>query len=272
MTYQVKTYKQFGQMLLNNGDLDPVYLALNRSQLDYDTKLRWCLAYWCFYHVGTASIIATAKSPKKYFELMKMADKNLPRGTERRHFRGAASKKAIAHLSNQGHPEDIVLNMLGVTGERDSEITFEDVYLSITRTPQFGPWIAFKVADMAERCLEVSVSFEDCELDMYKDPKQGAALIDAGDVNAEVDIKRVVKRLIKEFSGNNVDASGRIRKPNLQEIETILCKYKSHYRGHYPIGKDTMEYRGILCSSKEWGKIGTQLFESLPTWHSEFQL
>ena len=31
----------FGRRLLSSGDLDPVYLALNRSPWDRDRKLRW---------------------------------------------------------------------------------------------------------------------------------------------------------------------------------------------------------------------------------------
>jgi hypothetical protein len=33
---------------------------------------------------------------------------------------------------------------------------------------------------------------------------------------------------------------------NIQEIETILCKWKSHMNGHYKVGKDTHEIHEAL--------------------------
>ena len=30
---------------------------------------------------------------------------------------------------------------------------------------------------------------------------------------------------------------------NVQEVETILCKWKSHMGGHYPLGNDLHEIR-----------------------------
>jgi len=35
---------------------------------------------------------------------------------------------------------------------------------------------------------------------------------------------------------------------NIQEAETILCKYKSHTHGHYPVGKDVAAVKKAL----EW--------------------
>lgn len=40
---------------------------------------------------------------------------------------------------------------------------------------------------------------------------------------------------------------GRVKRMVLvQEVETVLCKWKAHRNGHYPPGKDTRELRQAL--------------------------
>ena len=42
------------------------------------------------------------------------------------------------------------------------------------------------------------------------------------------------------------------RRVNIQEVETILCKWKSHMNGHYPLSNDVDEIQHGL---REWGKF-----------------
>jgi hypothetical protein len=55
----------------------------------------------------------------------------------------------------------------------------------------------------------------------------------------------VVNRLLKEFEDYEAPPFGE-RKVNIQEVETILCKFKSHLSGHYPWQNDTIEIRAGL--------------------------
>lgn len=243
-------YKEFGKALLKTGDLDPVYIMLIEAQLPRATLLRFCLAYWCFYHVGVAAYIA--EKPAFFWHRMREAhDKKFPRGSERRHFRGGISANTIAHLRAQKtSPEKIAEAMMRGT-------TFKEVSASVKQWPNFGPWIAFKIADMKDRVLGEPVDFSDCALDIYRDPVKGAALIAHGDVNRQVDIEKVVARLVKEFS--SFKAPPLFDRPvNVQEVETIMCKYKSHYNGHYPVGNDTAEVENALAAP-DWGKLAARL-------------
>ena len=47
---------------------------------------------------------------------------------------------------------------------------------------------------------------------------------------------------------------------DVQETETILCKWKSYLGGHYEIGKDTREIEERLKTSKT--RIGKQLYKA----------
>lgn len=247
-SYPVLSWKEFGKHLLTTQDLDPVYTVLagavhHHGTMGNDQLLRFCLAYWCFYSVGVAAWISEAKTKKTFFERMQHADvMKLPRGKERRHFRGQQSAAAIRELADLNtSPENIVTDMA-------IHDTFRDVERKLKNYRGFGPWMTFKVADMAERVIGHPVSFEDCELDMYREPVRGAALIEHGDPDADVDLKAVVKKLMKEF-GKYEAPPFHDRTVGLQEIETILCKYKSHHNGHYPLMNDIHEVGHSLRSA-----------------------
>src|SRR5262245_42889310 len=96
---------EFGRQLILTKDLDPVYVLLHHSKLGttFPAMLhRWLMAYWCFYHVGTASWITY--EGMGYWERMEQAasSKNYPRSPERRHFRGQNAIKSVAYLKYRG--------------------------------------------------------------------------------------------------------------------------------------------------------------------------
>jgi len=251
MSYEVLPYKQFGKHLLNTQELDPIYVMLYNHGIGGADLKRWCLAYWCFYSAGVASAITEAGSAKFHDMMRKAQNKRWPRGAERRHFRGEASNNAIKHLRKQGRAEDIVDRLL-------EDSTFQGVCNAAQQLPLFGPWISFKIADMAEQVLGVPMDYSDCYLGIYKDPRQGAALIRYGDWKKDIsdqDLMNTVNKLIKEFK--EYDAPPHYnRKVGIMEVETILCKYKSHYKGSYPLHKDSIEvYHGL----EGWGQLAGEL-------------
>lgn len=254
--------EDFGERLIKTGDLDPVYIMLyegqktelmSRAQLE-----RWCLAYWCCYHVGVSSWIAE-QPPERFFSALSDVASNgtrvFPRGTERRHFRG---DNAFALV------EGLELRYRNATEFIDyvSADTFQEVARRAQVHPGFGPWIAFKIADMLERVLGYPVDFTDCELGVYKEPLLGS--IEACRIwGVDNDILLYGKRaLAYAISRLNVYFRADLAPPsfnrfvNQQEMETILCKWKSHRNGHYPVGKDTHEIRHALHG---WGNLAKRL-------------
>lgn len=283
------TVEAFGAQLLKSGDLDPTYIAINEAKLDQKTLHRLCLAYWCYYHLGAAAKMAEAKSDKAYWSLMMQAavyspvselnkpgHQPWPRGAERRHYRGAQAVSSMASLqSRYNTPTDAVRGM--TTNGQLEKVTFTQIMNRVKTHRGFGSWIGFKIADMTERVLRFPVDFADCELQFYDEPRKGAALVffesepaarwpvAGGEIPyadtpwdypiRDEDFKTTVARLIKHF--RNHKALGLThRKPDLFETETVLCKYKSYRRGHYPIGKDTKE---VLHSLEGWGDLAKQL-------------
>jgi hypothetical protein len=274
--------EEFGRELLSTGDLDPVYTCLNGVQLSAAQKKRLCLAYWCFYHLGVAAKLSAETGPA-FWEALAEAAANVgdpkpwPRGAERRHFRGQQAIAAVVELRHRYARPEHFCDYVFEPGD-GARPTYGGVAERVKEHRGFGPWIAFKIADMGERVFGYPVDFSDCELGIYKDPRQGAALVyvqralggTAGYAHdpwrypiTDQELRHVVAELIREFRKTKLRAPPTFdREVNVQEIETILCKYKSHVKGHYPSGKDTRELAHGLSG---WGPLAEKLKKALTT-------
>lgn len=258
--HQTLDFKNFGKALLETGDLDPVYIALYNAELEKETLSKVCLAYWCFYHLGAAARLAE-NSDTRFWKAMEVAAVNeglkWPRGSERRHYRGQQAVDSVAGLMKSGQTPSRLVNYW-CSGK-----TLEEVSRRVREYRGFGPWIAFKVADMAERVLGYKVHFSTAALNMYAEPRKGAALIKFEDEDYPITDKELGEEI-----NTWVDFYKRRKAPprpnrtiNVQEIETMFCKFKSHSHGHYPIGKDTEE---ITHGLKGWGDLADQIKVHLP--------
>lgn len=241
---------QFGRELLKIKDLDPVYVILHHHQWpSSDQLMDWLVAYWCFYHVGTASWIA--QSADGYWKRMEQAagSKEWPRSSERRHFRGQQALNSVAYLKSRG--VDKLFEDLMKAGP-----TAADVTEAVQKWKGFGPWISFKVADMLERLGMRAVEF-DMDTVMYSSPQEAAELLwrvehpgqgrraeDKGEGAWAID------QVLYEL-GPIKAPPGYERLLNAQEVETILCKWKSYMNGHYHVGEDVTAVRnGLLRFAK----------------------
>lgn len=259
--YERLPIEEFGRHLITSGDLDPVYIALPKAVVETDQQSRWLIAYWCFYHCGVASWLSERRGVA-FWEGMLEAAANAssaptggrwPRGSERRHFRGAAAIKAVLALEKRYglHPEEMVkyISMDHVTRPIET-IPYVKIAERTREHLLFGPWIAFKVADMLERINGVPINFDEAAVFMFKDPTRAAEMLyrkkaglpDTAKIKTAKIIPEVVDYLTKEF--NDLSAPPlRDRPIGLQEVETVLCKWKSHMNGHYPLNNDIIEIR-----------------------------
>ena len=271
--YPRLSIEEFGRQLILTGDLDPVYIALVKSKLPIPQQCRWLIAYWCFYHCGVASYLSTF-SGYKFWQKMMIAAENKtpaplggrwPRGSERRHFRGQAAVKAIAYLMDK-YPTEPELMVFDIAKGSPS---FIDIANRVKEYPLFGPWIAFKVGDMLDRVMGVKVDFNQAHIFMFKDPVKAAIMVwqkhqdlpeSAKPINQNKAIEQVIIYLGRKFYDLKAPPS-HDRGIWLQEIETVLCKWKSHMNGHYPLFNDTDEIRHALLG---WGDTAKLFLENMP--------
>lgn len=248
------TAVEFGKALINSGDLDPIYFIFNADvsgvELSEVEQSQFLLAYWFFYHAGVASFLSGG-TESWFYERCERTFDQLPRGTERRHFRGTKALDAILLIQQMfPKPQQVV--------EYVYQPTFQETKARVLKLPMFGDWIAFKVADMIERCLRREIDFSDCELGFYETPAAAAPLI-APQIDCDPTVEAVAEKL-NAILGENLAPPFFDRRVNLQEIETIMCKYKSYLKGSYFVGKDFAE---ILHHFDGWGNTAERLKKGL---------
>lgn len=251
--------EDFGRGLLRTGDLDPVYVALWGGQLPRPQLHRWLTAYWMFYHMGMASWLSE-KEGDNYWIWVRAAAKNAspppvggverwPRMAERRHFRGEKCVKAVEWFARRD-PEYWVESLLDAT-------TQGAVMDRVKAWPLHGPWIAFKAADMLERVVEVPMRVDPNIGLIYSEPRKALdMLVDSRGGHAE----GIYSDLLHTYLHETAPPRGE-RPVGPLEVETILCKWKSHTNGHYTVGKDIREVRHALTG---WGETAERLLAAAP--------
>lgn len=280
MTYTRMDVEPFGRALIESGDLDPVYIALDGCEWDSERLQRWLMAYWLFYHPGAACYMSDAETEKLFWNRVHNAAKNetpsplderWPRASERRHFRGEKAVAAVQALRNWGGSglRNMFIQLTAAAPDYDA------VARVVTSWPMFGPWMAFKVADMLDCCTDIPVTFDLGSVTMFDDPKKAALMVwkvkSGFDPKAEAirpkdpdqAVREVVEYLIHEY--RDLSAPPRRGRPvGYQEVETVLCKWKSHLNGHYPVGKDTREIREGLLAWAEVSEAAREFLHHMP--------
>ena len=275
--YDRLSIEKFGRELIVSGDLDPVYIALRRGVPDRDQQYRWLIAYWCFYHCGVASYMSQFEG-KYFWDKMMIAALNeegkgnpvdggrWPRGTERRHARGEQSWFMVKDLRKKYGMPEYMLRFL--CDHAKTSIAYKTMEKWIREHYLFGPWIAFKICDMLERVLNVPIVFDRAGVFMFKSPMEAAYMVwenqhgpDREKPSKEEVVAQVVSYLKDEFS--DLLAPPTYDRPiGLQEIETVLCKFKSHLNGHYPLYNDITEIDEGLTG---WGETADRFMAGMPT-------
>ena len=268
MTYAKMSLDEFGFALLAEHDLDPVYDVLYYAQLEPDLLRRWLLAYWCCYNAGESSWLS--EQGDFWEQMAEMAANETPapiggrwpRGTERRYFRGQKAVDAIQVLSKRFPQPELAVVLLEKSG---SYTNVQKEILSVDdsgqkRWPMFGPWIAFKVGDMLERVLDVTIDFTGSDVFFFDSPRKAAEewmATERPDLWDRLTRQEIITKAIDFLSskfGDKLAPPSENRFMGLQEYETILCKWGSHMHSHYPICKDIIELREVL---HQWSSVSS---------------
>jgi hypothetical protein len=255
---------EFGRQTIQSGDLDPLYIALNRVEMPRAQQARWLLAYWCCYHAGAASFLSD-QTDDQFWTTLKAAARNddgdinypspvshqrWPRGKERRHWRGEAAVASAQHLFGRFKTANDCLNFLvTATDPMEAMSTPAFIMKRAQSLNGFGPWISFKVADMIDALGIRDLDFGSSAVFMFDQPQEAALEVWRHQMKVAPNVKprnpvetrdRVVAWLLDQFEGLPCPHRPE-RGIRLQEVETVLCKWKSHLSGHYPLGNDIQE-------------------------------
>lgn len=268
MTNNLSAY-EFGEQLLDANDLDPVYVVLWEAKLPRPKLQRWLLAYWCFYHSGTASWITDRGiTLGGYWIAFRTAadSRSYPRCPERRHFRGENARKSVEYLASVGVPD--LFAEFDRAAYEHRLLDLDDVMEYVQTWVGFGPWIAFKVADMLERLNLCRIRFDAGDAFLFDSPREAAHMLwqetydrqpEPGEAETYA-VESLVTHLKSRLAPPRYE-----RGISTQEAETVLCKWKSYRNGRYTIGEDVHSLRQSLlrfarCKTSQQllaaGKVG----------------
>ena len=279
--YKKLEIEEFGTKLLESNDLDPVYVALynmhTAGNFDLPQLCRWLLAYILCYHVG-ASCWFSEQDDKAFYAALLKAARNQeeapvggrwPRSHERRHWRGQFAEDVVNQLAQRySSPENFILTIASSVGSsRPDSIPFSEISQRVQDHHGFGGWATFKLADLIDRLGLAPVDFAYEDVVIYRDPVLAAQRLfrERNDLpeNAEVKpnaVRDVFYYLIGHFDNHSAPPL-HDRAVGVQEVETVLCKWKSHMNGRYPLYNDIDEINEGLVP---WAKISptAQLFRN----------
>lgn len=270
--YERLGIEDFGKHLLRTYDLDPIYVALHRARISGaysdDQLSRWLIAYWCYYHAGAASYLSQFEGHAFWLAMLTAAENKperpaptggrWPRGSERRHFRARNAETSVVSLAAAYDPPERMVARIVAPDPVGQPLSFKTVSDRAQAHVGFGPWIGFKIADMVDRVLGVRVDFDTAAVFMFKDPEKAAMMLweqreghrypEGTKPKREAILSAVTNHLTQSFKDYRAPPFGD-RPVNIQEVETILCKWKSHMNGHYPLWNDVDE---INAGLDEW--------------------
>lgn len=287
-SYPRLSIEEFGKVLLDSNDLDPVYCALRTCMetevMDSDHLNRWVLAYSCLYHCGAASYLSELEGAAFFGGLIAAAKNELPaptgerwpRGHERRHWRGGQAIDSAVELAKRYYqkPESFLGYVVNGDG-LESPTTFAKISERVREHRGFGGWIAFKLADMVDRLALRKVAFQFDDVVIYKDPLVAAERLARERLglpeNAQVkrEVVRDVFTYVEEYFSNYSAPPLHDRPIGLPESESILCKMKSHVNGHYPLYNDIREIREGLLPWIHHSEVASFFHAAMPKLPSE---
>lgn len=226
---------EFGRRLIETEDLDPVYVAMYRAKLARIEIVRFTVAWLMYYHTGLGCQIA--ESPRMFSRMVYIAKHNdgFPRGSQRKHHRKEPAVKSALDLRKRFKTGNECLQWL-IAGES----TAREMFFRVCEWVGWGPCMAWRVPDIFERLGTYPALFVDSDVDLFfTSPKKGAILC-AEMYGLDMETPELNAHLyLMEHLGHMKAPPRYERTINIQETETVFCKWKSHMSGHYNVGRDT---------------------------------
>lgn len=245
--------EEFGAHLLTTGDLDPIYIALNKCKFDEPTRNRWLTAYCAFYSAGFACWASERKGQDFWNGLMEAAINEIPapcggrwpRSSERRHFRGEQAKKTIADWEQAyGNKPEVMMSYIA-----EGAPAFREVLARAQTHRSVGTWMGFKLVDLVDACMNIEIDQTDTSLFFYDTPKKSLLRLWREKMGYAEEVQpKDEQQVILAMTNYLKDAlkehtiPHRPNKPlDMFCLETIFCKHQSHLNGHYPLYNDIDE-------------------------------
>jgi len=243
VTTLITNLRQFSEVLIQTGEIDPSYYMLYAARFDpafgEEWVKRFCVAYLLFYHTGTAAKAADWEGADFWRCLKDAWENTRSRGPERRHFRGDKSWETLQFCSHY-HPDKPEY----MFDYPRSASNYKRFHGAAAKYPQFGNYFIWKWNDFSTCVFDDVRTLADCESYLPDVPKKALQRVwpDQHWQNSFEYLTDLISDIPEPFSMK------RRRMCGPQEAETIACSLKGYVLQHPQtyIGYDIHEKRAQL--------------------------
>ena len=266
---------RFGKGLIKSQDIDPLYPVLR----DLVDGMGFEEAYWlqhlyvAWYNLPSGWRAWIDMPMPESFD-PELIDPRWPTGTERRANRGG---KVIAHLSStidtidKDFEGDIVRFFTdGIFEPEDSyqptvnwmvmNERLQGLYLN-------GRWAAYKQCEVLRRVMDVPLEAPDMGMQFSSGPREGLAML-YGEVPGQT--RGVINQLDAQARDLQERALAMGLEADIEELETVLCNFKSLRKGKYYIGHDIDELQEQIDVAIQRGILSVEQAE--PLWQARREM
>lgn len=238
--------EQFAKEIVTSQDLDPDYYFLSqvfkKLNLSDEERARWIVLKTVVYNSCSEAEI--------FFSLRSFED--VEYGAERRKHKRYAQR---FYDSFKNHAIGRSASVARFFKHLNTDATYS--LQALQKIDGVGPWASWKCLDLCERVLDIPINFTTVDFRVaYEYPLKGILML--SDITE--DVKLLQSDLIYQKCLNSaviqigkarelMAPPSRNRRLNLQEYETIFCKYHSYLHGHYEPGEDLARLRKRITSS-----------------------
>lgn len=230
----IQNWREFADVHILDKEIDPLYEFLYAIQADKGPYWanRFTLHLLMFYDVGGAVKCANETTEDTFWGYTFGGYDTFPRGTNRRHSRGALGLSYITNLASHGSPVDILPRM------------YAPIYRDLTKLMDrnfpgcgFGPYFIWKLMDFQDRCFgrPVRLNLDDALKFLPDEPRKGAALIWPD--RSLKDVLIGITGYISQYPAPGAPT----RNCGFAEAESLLCALRGYHKGTYHHGKDLEE-------------------------------
>ncbi len=255
-------WQQFAEDLVTSGEIDPPYIlgANLVGEVSWFWQCSFFLYYFLFYDLKGAADCATSR--EYFWEYVDRVYPTATRGAARRHFRGKNGLEAIRILKEYGSPVSIFEALYNLDYGKLCKHIDENF-----KGAQIGPYFAWKLMDIFDRCLgmPVTLTLEDAITYLPDVPRKCIKR-----VWPEASVEQALTKVLTSIE--DLPAPGMPgRNCGCAEAETILCAMEMMVKGSYKMGSDILlrrqqlaEYPALLelmPSVQDWSHYAAGIVE-----------
>lgn len=242
MSLQEYNNRAFARELVTTGELDPMYTMLYRARaLKGDEWVKQFSMYFLMFYESSKAVEFASLPQDVFWEAIDDMYDDLPRGSERRYFRGAKGRDSIQSLQALGSPVaafDTPVQARTLPAFRTA--------LRAANIVGFGDYFALKWADYQDCIFQTGIDFTDLHKYLPDPPLKCLKT-----VFPEMSHEKALGEITSWISDMDDPFSG-LRKCGRSEAETVACAIPSYLIKHrYKMGDDIKKYREQLKNYPE---------------------